>query len=44
MVGKPLEWEALDNQPYIHLISRGVFIESQSPFNGLQQEGYTPWN
>ena len=35
MVGKPLGWGPLNNQPYIHLISRGYLLGPISPLKGL---------
>ena len=38
MMGKSLGMGAtLENQPYIHLISRGYLLGPISPFKGLQQ-------
>ena len=39
MVEKPLGWGPLNNQPHIHLISRGYLLGPISPFKGLQQGG-----
>ena len=41
MVGKPLGWGPLNNQPHVHLILRGYLLGPISPFKGLQQAGST---